>query len=70
MIVNTGNTDRFFRFLFGLALIINMFILNLNDFWTLVFALIGFGNLFISITGFCLMYKLLGFNTLFIEKKN
>lgn len=66
--VNEGKLDRFVRFVVGILFIFGS-ILLLKDTLRIVFLIIGIISLITSLTGFCLLYKVFGFNTLPKKKK-
>jgi Protein of unknown function (DUF2892) len=58
---NIGNFDRLMRFLFGIALLSLLFIVDGPARFTGLFGLIPIAT---SVMGFCALYTLLGLNTI------
>ncbi len=53
---NMGSVDRYIRFILGMALLINVAILDISRVPAFILALIGAVMLVTSITGFCPLY--------------
>lgn len=62
--VNEGNTDRIVRIIVGIALIV----LGLAT-SQLLLAVVGLVPLLTGLSGFCLIYRLLGISTCPVENK-
>lgn len=62
--VNEGNTDRILRIIVGIALIV----LGLAT-SQLLLAVVGLVPLLTGLSGFCLIYRLLGISTCPVETK-
>lgn len=62
--VNEGNTDRILRIIVGIALIV----LGLAT-SQLLLAVVGLVPLLTGLSGFCLIYRLLGISTCPVENK-
>ena len=66
---NVGASDRYIRFMIGLAFIMNIFSLELNRFGTFVLLALGFLIWNTAYTGYCFIYDVLGINTIGEGKK-
>ncbi|MBN1531553.1 MAG: DUF2892 domain-containing protein [Spirochaetes bacterium] len=53
---NIGSVDRYLRFLVGMALLLNVIILDVSRVAEFIIALFGVILVVTSITGFCLLY--------------
>jgi len=62
-IPNEGNVDRIIRIIVGLVLILISVFATLNPTVEVIFIIIGVIALITGLTGFCLVYKLLGIST-------
>jgi hypothetical protein len=63
MTKNTGTADRYIRFLIGVALLLNIIILEPGVFGSIVLLALGAGMLYSSFSGFCWVYGLLKIRT-------
>lgn len=62
-IPNEGNVDRIIRIIVGVVLILVSAFATLNPTIKVVFIIVGVIALITGLTGFCLLYKLLGIST-------
>jgi len=62
MIPNEGETDRIIRSIIGVLLILIGYSVGV-DYWQIAFYILGGLLLITGITGFCLIYKILGVST-------
>ena len=62
-IPNEGNVDTIIRIIVGLVLILISVFATLNPTVKVIFIIIGVVALITGLTGFCLVYKLLGIST-------
>ncbi|MGC8789184.1 YgaP family membrane protein [Caldisericum sp.] len=62
-IPNEGNVDRIIRIIVGLVLILISIFASLNPTLRVIFIVIGVIALVTGLTGFCLVYQLLGIST-------
>jgi hypothetical protein len=60
---NVGASDRYIRFMIGLAFVMNIFSLEPTRFGTFVLLAIGFLIWNTVYTGYCFLYDILGINT-------
>lgn len=63
MIVNMGITDRYIRFLTGVAVLLQILILETGVIGTIIFLIIGGILLYTSYSGFCALYTPLKIDT-------
>ncbi|HON77567.1 MAG TPA: DUF2892 domain-containing protein [Spirochaetota bacterium] len=60
---NVGKTDRFIRFILGVAFLLNIFTLNTGVMATVILVVLALSMLYSSITGYCPLYELLKVDT-------
>jgi len=62
MTVNQGILDRIIRIILGLVIIVLFFVGALPGYWALLLIISGM-LLVTAVTGYCLLYKILGMTT-------
>jgi hypothetical protein len=60
---NVGLTDRYIRFMVGLAFFCNILALNTGVVGTVILLVLGSAMMYTSFSGYCLLYSLIKFNT-------
>lgn len=60
---NVGKTDRFIRFILGLAFLLNIFTLNTGVTVTVVLVVLSLSMFYSSISGYCPLYEVFKFDT-------
>ena len=63
MTKNEGSLDRIIRVLIGVAALLLVFTGTVSGAWAWVAGIVGGISLFTAATGFCGLYKVLGFQT-------
>ena len=63
MEITVGKTDKVIRIIVGIILLIVAFAFPVGTVWTVILVILGIIALATAISGFCLLYSLLGINT-------